>query len=974
MSAQSLKKWLRYRLYRISVVGVGYTNAKEFEFQTSLHCPDLIFDFDTTMKLTAVDNIEFRIQCEVPALRKSLGAEFVFKPRSLQDFEFFVTLILENQKFGGGAAFQFDGRKVDAQISVYTPIINGDYKMGGEFSSTSSSSVLSLYFNKAIWSLEFDAISGNFSAKSNFNLSQFVHSIIGSLANVSIPMIKEVEFELDYKYLQSIKILASVEERGKLEFGFSAVRNRFLGNLELTIIPLEVAKAANFAFEFSRNGQMEFSIRDNKDKIEFEIVGDDPGVYKTRNIRAAVYSSEFGNTEFEFSKAKSRGVFVLTTKKGIHKVSYDIRRNGGYDITVNMESPYLNNGMASTKFSVDLENNVYDCRLSLNNDHFVSAYFNKKLNGVDTELSFESTLLPEKIVVKASYNWDGKIFSSDCSVTYISKHSCSIKIDIFGCSASAHVTSIYIPFQRMGLNLSFKRTISNNNELSLLLDYGEENVQVVLTINIHSVLDFSGSLRTIASQFILSKTKLDFEFNFDTKKHFGLELQTSNPKLSRASVLINVDHSDGYNEVQAIMKLPIVGFEHYEMKITTEENLMENILSNQFEVHLHTPKSQYFVVQNWSFKQNKLFFITKIDCPYGIRYHLISSVDWDSRVKILVDAKLPFVDEVELTLVSTEIWKSYNNVVTISLEFKKHFMETYLTYNILGGFEFILTCQTSFPQFKNQRIAVGFENTERKMLKAHIEIFGERNGLELEYIFTDLKTMACLLKLDFPFHGWTDIYFDFANIISPESGQMNFRAGAGINELRAGLHFYKHAKMTIIDVFVKENYARGILENDQSILVRISGHKQDSTTRMKFYNILQEDMHILTKFGLITDGEWRIFYQKLSPMKMGKFMIKNLYFPVYFSSSLTLDNINQVRNEPLHSVEAALEICSNTADCDNSSMAIDFALRKYKNSGDLSLTSHLPGKPSFTARTSILHSATISANSFELFLGSEKKG
>ena len=87
-----------------------------------------------------------------------------------------------------------------------------------------------------------------------------------------------------------------------------------------------------------------------------------------------------------------------------------------------------------------------------------------------------------------------------------------------------------------------------------------------------------------------------------------------------------------------------------------------------------------------------------------------------------------------------------------------------------------------------------------------------------------------------------------------------------------------------------------------------------------------------------------------------------------------MDNINQVRNEPLHSVEAALEICSNTADCDNSSMAIDFALRKYKNSGDLSLTSHLPGKPSFTARTSILHSATISANSFELFLGSEKKG
>ena len=44
-----------------------------------------------------------------------------------------------------------------------------------------------------------------------------------------------------------------------------------------------------------------------------------------RRGRAAVASPYFGDYEFQLDKGSSSGIVVLTTSKGLHKISYDVK-------------------------------------------------------------------------------------------------------------------------------------------------------------------------------------------------------------------------------------------------------------------------------------------------------------------------------------------------------------------------------------------------------------------------------------------------------------------------------------------------------------------------------------------------------------------------------------------------------------------------------------------------------------------------
>ena len=186
----------------------------------------------------------------------------------------------------------------------------------------------------------------------------------------------------------------------------------------------------------------------------------------------------------------------------------------------------------------------------------------------------------------------------------------------------------------------------------------------------------------------------------------------------------------------------------------------------------------------WSLDDTGFYFQIKADCPYGIRHSFISSIDWTTNVKVFMNMNMPFIPVFELAMSSTEQWKSLENMATISISIEGNSMNMHIQYNFISALEISCEVRTSFSHFEHQRFSLGYANDQRKMLKAHLDILGHANGIEIDYKFLSIVDLVVLVRMDFPFQDWTDMHVDVASQIGEDS--MNLRAGAGINKLKFG--------------------------------------------------------------------------------------------------------------------------------------------------------------------------------------------
>ena len=69
-----------WKYFKISFVG-GFRTNQEFEFKSFIKYPEEIFDLEMKIR-AAEDDVDFKIRCIIPALRKDFGSEFIFKPFS----------------------------------------------------------------------------------------------------------------------------------------------------------------------------------------------------------------------------------------------------------------------------------------------------------------------------------------------------------------------------------------------------------------------------------------------------------------------------------------------------------------------------------------------------------------------------------------------------------------------------------------------------------------------------------------------------------------------------------------------------------------------------------------------------------------------------------------------------------------------------------------------------------------------------
>jgi hypothetical protein len=67
-----------------------------------------------------------------------------------------------------------------------------------------------------------------------------------------------------------------------------------------------------------------------------------------------------------------------------------------------LESPFLNNGHASGKLTVNSASHNYRAMFSLNNDHFLSGSFVALTNGFEAAFGLQSSALPSELQVNSN--------------------------------------------------------------------------------------------------------------------------------------------------------------------------------------------------------------------------------------------------------------------------------------------------------------------------------------------------------------------------------------------------------------------------------------------------------------------------------------------------------------------------------------------------------------------------------------------
>jgi hypothetical protein len=257
------------------------------------------------------------------------------------------------------------------------------------------------------------------------------------------------------------------------------------------------------------------------------------------------------------------------------------------------------------------------------------------------------------------------------------------------------------------------------------------------------------------------------------------------------------------------------------------------------------------------------------------------------------------------------------------------------------------------------------------MMKAHIDVLGEVNGVELDYLFTNIKDCVALIKLDFPFQDWTDMYIDVASQIKTE--MMNLRVGAGINNLKLGGSFLKLKRKIITDLTFNNNFLNMVYEDDSNKLIRIRGKTFLFDTSMNMKNINHGEKNLLSELQVEVNGQNKIHLYKNSPMKVTSMMIQDIFLPLHVNSTVTFDQFKELKNTSMQTVQIGSQFSWDTSQFHDNSFMFNFGIRKSEHCGDFSTVARLPGRIPITTRAIVSSSSTTSSNSVELFLGSENE-
>ena len=912
-----------WKYVNISFSG-GFKTDEEFEFRSTLSCPEEIFNLEVIVKVINIDDIEFKIRCIIPHFKKDFGTIFQFKPHSLYNFKFFTILTINEQQFGGGASLVWNTYSVDVIFSIHSPIVSGEYKIGGKYSISYSKVITLLYFNSANLEIQYDIVTGDIHAESNFNIQEIITRIFGNDLNVTLT---DIKIKIDYIKSTKGEIFIHVGNLGKLESGFKLVNSKLTFNFDILVMAKSISKSVFLTVDFKKTGTFEFFIKDKMDWYGFEMKSANVGLMKIRKIRAAIPSEE-GIQEFNFIQKLNQGIIMFSTNSGIHKMTYELKSEENTNLLINIESPYLNNGFASASFSINNKKRIYESRFSVNNDHFLYAFVKAKVDQVEAGFSLETKYLTEKLSGTFQYYYFENLFFTNIEVSYYSSHKVDIEINFTHFSAKGKIESPLLYCQQISMEIELVKEDQNNN-FYLTLYYGENNFEIELKF--YETTGKKGMLSCRSSQFSIIKFTLKWELEISTDIQLKLDLETANPQYSKFIFIVKLlSPNEREPFLKIILKLPHTNYEIMDLELQfIPEGDCFKVTGN-----LVTPHGIYVGDLGIYIEQDSFLLKLKINRPFDSYYYALVNVDWKDEIHGTIDALLPFIGRLEVSAYVASASFELKNNAKFKLYSQAHYLTATVDYDFINSLELSIALKSSIEILNDHGVNIGFCNSERKMLKAHVNIFGKHIGIQFDYSYSNILDMNVLIDIDNPFENWSDINGHVLSDISDEGINVLLNLEYNDHQLQSLFNNKRGRKMAHIKL--NENEAKVNLENGKNGEITVILPNLNCEVNMK--NIQFRNEYLFTDINIRYNEKGII---RVTQNKMyGEFniLIKNILMPHHLNiifHHISFHNIEKM----VQSLKINLEYSWNIQNTHRSKVSCKFSLRSY---GDGMLEMKLP--------------------------------
>ena len=808
-------------------------------------------------------------------MRKDFGSEFTFKPHSINDFQVFVILNINEEKFGGGTSLKLDSHNRNLLIKIFTPVINGELNIGAKYNLTATHGELLLHFNQAMLQVKYDLIRGSFSANTQFNVGQLLETLVGTSMDISIPIPKMIKFSAKYEQFKFGEIKLFLEDIGEIEATFKYRNFQFWGNFEVALWSRNISKLVHLSFDYRKSGIFEFFIKDGEESLEVK-VSEESLKGKSRKIRAIVSSPSLGSTEINLINSLTQGIFVLSTQSGIHKLSYNIDKKDRTLISINVESPYLNNGFATLTFSINERRNVYEVRFSLNNDHFAFARLKLKTFGFESRFDLETTLLREKLSSELKYNFDPSSLSLHGKLTFSTPHKFDVSLNFEEVRGSVSLASVFIPHHQV--SLAVHRLMRNNEtEFKVIIKYGEEYFEVDGKLFILKAgSQFDGTLSFSSSEFSFLKCFICWSLDLSNYKVM-LDVETSIPKFLKVFIKSELKTRDRV-ALEILIKLPIPD-NFYEIEIDLTD--IQNIL-----LHLTTSTGMYVTAVSWRLSESGAVLSCKSSGPRGEAGHVLAQLQYGAAVTAHLDVFSSLLGRARGTFSLQENIQSFRNTAKFHLDINEDFLDFDISYDYIETIAFSARSKSSLEMFRSLGLVIGFENTERKTFKAHMNLFEKCTGIELDYFFNGVKNVSALVRIDNPFEDWSDFYGEFSTAINQEITRAVIGLKVYGNSLSGSVH-YQHGR-AVLDMSYYNDRLTFLLDTESKILelfLNVTGHE----LFLNFNTVTIEQKVSVVEFLLKWNRETKVRIYLNNFLKKSSIQVNNIYLPYYLDFDFTLD-------------------------------------------------------------------------------------
>ncbi len=684
--------------------------------------------------LSDLSNVEAGFTIFVPALSKEVGVEVVYKAISALNFEIKAEIMTPTQDFKAGVMFELQDSGFDSEIVGGYGQFEAFLKCGGSLRSVGNAKVLNAYLN---------GLKLNFELQEN---ADFKLSLEGQRSEdyeiYSFVVLSPEHFKIDLEYDHGSKLRLEAKgddvshllvlfkiDNSRLDGGFSFTHNQWHKSVEIMA-------------EYGAEGKIEITVGD-KHTMNFQWP-----TQSSRVTRAAFSSPDYGDYEFYMDQDVMKGILVLNIGQDIHKLSYEINEEQGYELTASLQTSFLPNGHASVHVVCRPVNHAHSLTISLNNEHFVSLNLGyNQGNDVHAEVTLTTSLLSSPIIAKVQ--WQRKQ-STLIGLAYLKmssmQHTLEVKYNRL--EPTLHI-SISSPLLPGGSEWRFEGSFVEANdhyEIKALADVVGERWELQGNVSAQSPTQFQGSL--VAQSPTLSLTTLDFAVHLEQSSSLlQFELTTPHRDFPRIKMMMSLDQADSDFYVgNAVLAVPTVSPLEAQFFVPTQQWSKNNInatvsnLGHRLELDMNwdlmtTTGKWLDLVIDGADGQKTLLAVKLADTAlelkatstFEILDQLLVVVSWDEEMSL---AQGGF---------QTRVQKN-NDQVSVEIDYK-------LRDNSKG---FEVAVHTPFEGHETYALNLGYEDSDRKAAKAHLAYPGAEAGFQFDYFFESLSDFHFEVEVDLP--------------------------------------------------------------------------------------------------------------------------------------------------------------------------------------------------------------------------------